>query len=837
MKYDTDLSADCQPLCSGYGQWHSPNNERNPRAYVTTTLNDIVQMATHPTSTAKANAQWAIFSTLPSRVHSEQRAQGRFYALWADIDEPQGMTFEQIADRVDGCLLDFLMYTTASATVDNPKVRIIAPLESSVSGDRFVILQKVLNDKLELNGIKPDRATERAGQVCYLPNAGEFYRHHISNGAGALPVDAWNEEIRQEQDKIKAAHRAAQEARERARTKATGRMASGCKSPIDAFNAEYHLPMVLESYGYMRRGNRWLSPNSESGTPGVSITDDGRKWLSTHSSDADIGRPTANGTMGDAFDLFVYYQHNGNRDAAIRAAGDMFTIDGETINEANQREYKQRQGVGDSPKESTREVDAVDIFGNLEEPPFSLDLMPEVVGRYAKDQAELLGVDPAVICMTALAVMAGCIDDRIQIQPKRYDPTWRESARLWVAIIGDPSAKKTPGMKKALSPAKKIAAQWRSQYSDAKAQWEQECADLKAADKNAVLPDPPQLARFTVGDVTVEKLGDILSKCPPRGILVDRDELTGWLAGMDAYKNGGGKDRAAWLEAYNGGGMEIDRIGRGSLWVENWSVCVVGGIQPQIVHEYAKTTNHDGMLQRFVLIHAAPARPGVDRLPDMQAKQAYADVIEQMAHVEPTSTPIELSDGAHAVREALNAKLHKAVVSMPNKHLSAMIGKWEGLFARMLLTFHVAECATREEYPTSKKVSEQTAAKVSNLLWRVILPHSIKFYDGMDPADTATRQLAGLILARGWDRFTVRRDLNNNMIAYRKMKEWDREEMLDRLEAYGWIFPEDGKLNERGRPVAYVVNRSVHDRFAAQAETEKKRRANVAALMAELKDA
>jgi hypothetical protein len=59
--------------------------------------------------------------------------------------------------------------------------------------------------------------------------------------------------------------------------------------------------------------------------------------------------------------------------------------------------------------------------------------------------------------------------------------------------------------------------------------------------------------------------------------------------------------------------------------------------------------------------------------------------------------------------------------------------------------------------------------------------------------------------------------------------------MLDRLEAYGWIFPDGGKLNERGRPVAYLVNRSVHVRFVAQAENEKKRRANVAALMADLK--
>ena len=30
--------------------------------------------------------------------------------------------------------------------------------------------------------------------------------------------------------------------------------------------------------------------------------------------------------MGDAFDLFTYYEHRGDRNAAIRAAGEMFGL-------------------------------------------------------------------------------------------------------------------------------------------------------------------------------------------------------------------------------------------------------------------------------------------------------------------------------------------------------------------------------------------------------------------------------------------------------------------------------------------------------------------------------
>jgi hypothetical protein len=74
----------------------------------------------------------------------------------------------------------FLAYTTSGATWFKQKFRIIIPLAISIPGKFFVICQKILNDKLQSLGIMPDRASERAGQICYLPNRGEFYKYHIN---------------------------------------------------------------------------------------------------------------------------------------------------------------------------------------------------------------------------------------------------------------------------------------------------------------------------------------------------------------------------------------------------------------------------------------------------------------------------------------------------------------------------------------------------------------------------------------------------------------------------------------------------------------------------------
>lgn len=310
-------------FCSGYGQWHSTKNEKDPRPYITITMAEIRKMAAAPPSVAKEQAQWAIFSTLLDREHAEQHESGTFQALWADLDEqPDGLTFDDILDRARHFLPAFIAYTSRSATKDKQKARILVPLAHSVSGADFVVLQKILNDKLQAGGIVPDRATERAGQLCYLPNKGEFYRFAKVEGT-PLDASAWADDVAQEKQRQRAEQQVQMERREQARAKATKRAASGSQSPIDAFNAATDLSLLLESFGYVQKGKRWLSPKSKSGVPGVTITDGG-KWLSAHSSDAGIGTATSCGTMGDAFDLFVYYEHGGDLNRAVKAAAEMF---------------------------------------------------------------------------------------------------------------------------------------------------------------------------------------------------------------------------------------------------------------------------------------------------------------------------------------------------------------------------------------------------------------------------------------------------------------------------------------------------------------------------------
>ena len=65
-----------------------------------------------------------------------------------------------------------------------------------------------------------------------------------------------------------------------------------------------------------------------------------------------------------------------------------------------------------------------------------------MIEDYAFAQAQTMGADPGGIAMAALAVCAAATPDRIKLMMKRRTSDWIEEARLWVALVGLPSAKK-----------------------------------------------------------------------------------------------------------------------------------------------------------------------------------------------------------------------------------------------------------------------------------------------------------------------------------------------------------------------------------------------------------
>ena len=73
---------------------------------------------------------------------------------------------------------------------------------------------------------------------------------------------------------------------------------------------------------------------------------------------------------------------------------------------------------------------------------------------------------------------------------------WTECARLWTALIGDVSAKKSPVQRTAMAPLKQLDKQNYAQWAEAHSVWEEAPKDDRGPE--------PKLRRHILNDTTIE---------------------------------------------------------------------------------------------------------------------------------------------------------------------------------------------------------------------------------------------------------------------------------------------------------------------------------------------
>lgn len=310
-------------FASGTGKFYSDGG-KNPRPLTTTSMAKIVEMMAAPQSCEKDNCLWVIPSTLLTRNKAAQLDNGRFFALWGDLDgeniTPTSEVAAMVSARLSGARV--LAYSSSSATEQRQKARILIPLAEHVDGVTYQRMERAFNDLLAELGFEPDRITESANQVLYLPNRGEFYATS-DDGAHSLDPAFFAGEVAAFEAEEAAQEAADKAARVKSAEALQARMAKGEQLPITAFNACYDVETMWRLYGATGRSDRLLSPFSESGSPAIRIKDG--KWCSDHGSDVDrgIGMVKGQSCWGDAFDLFKFFEHDNNETAAVEAAGNL----------------------------------------------------------------------------------------------------------------------------------------------------------------------------------------------------------------------------------------------------------------------------------------------------------------------------------------------------------------------------------------------------------------------------------------------------------------------------------------------------------------------------------
>ena len=289
--------------------------------------------------------------------------------------------------------------------------------------------------------------------------------------------------------------------------------------------------------------------------------------------------------------------------------------------------------------------------------PFNERLLPAALRPLVVDVAERMQVPIDFPAAAAMLCLAGAVNRRALVQPKDADPSWVVVPNLWGAVIGAPGYMKSPALQAPTRILNRIQDCWHAEHADAMRQYAQakEEFDLRltawkeefkkavkkgrpAPARPAGEPEKPSLRRLLVNDATFEAMHETMAG-NPAGILVVRDELTGWLAQLD--KPGREGERAFCLQAWNGDTpFTLDRIGRGTTHVPNCCMSMVGGITPGRLRSYLADAlqdgpTNDGLIQRFQILvwpdtepEWAPVNKPANRNAESEAESVFRRVIE-----------------------------------------------------------------------------------------------------------------------------------------------------------------------------------------------------------------
>jgi hypothetical protein len=466
----------------------------------------------------------------------------------------------------------------------------------------------------------------------------------------------------------------------------------------------------------------------------------------------------------------------------------------------------------DKTEASSEVVDPVDLWGHFDPPPLPEGLLPASIEEFAREEADTMGADAAGLVMAALTVCAAALPDRVKLQVKKHNPHWKESARLWTAMVGGVSAKKTPVIDRATMAIKKIDWELARTHEAEMEVWNQLTKEEQKTNK------PPTPIRLVIEDTTIEAMQEAV-KGNADGVLKVHDELAGFFGSMERYNGrAGNSNRAFYLQAYNGGQYVLDRVGRGPFRFENLSMCVLGGIQPDVMRSIAADSIEDGLIQRIIPVMLRDAEAGKD-VPHGPAGARYDRLVASLRDTA-RPEPLQFEDAARAIREGLEREHVKLVRYYAgfNKRLAAHIGKYDGLFARLCVLWHHIEGAK------TSVVVESTAHRVAQFMHQFMLPHALTFYTsllGVADNHHSVSQVAGYILVKKLTRVTSR-DIQRGVTAMSGLKRQEVEVICDQLESLGWLFRVQGPRRDSAH---WQVNPEVHRKFAERAAQEVTERA------------
>ncbi len=209
-----------------------------------------------------------------------------------------------------------------------------------------------------------------------------------------------------------------------------------------------------------------------------------------------------------------------------------------------------------------------------------------------------------------------------------YLPNWEGVGMMWMILVGTSSQGKSPVMKHCLMPLREIQDDYVKEFESDLKKWKLENVGKKSRDIDE--ENRPYAYRLITSKATTEKMIELLEK-NPRGILMSRPEITGWMKSMNQYSNG--DDQENYMEWWDNDTWSDDKKSTGFAYLKNPFLSILSGIQKKIVQKMGSGENAaTGFFQRFLFaIPDTEIIPlPVEGCPDSFIYDQYKKVIENL---------------------------------------------------------------------------------------------------------------------------------------------------------------------------------------------------------------
>lgn len=347
-------------------------------------------------------------------------------------------------------------------------------------------------------------------------------------------------------------------------------------------------------------------------------------------------------------------------------------------------------------------------------------------------------------------------------------PGWSEPPHLWCAAVGDSGQGKSPGADvifRSILPVMEARMtfdfpvrmqQHQAQAEIRKARIEVWQKDVRDAQKKGAAPPPapdlaeepePMAPRLMQSDVTIEKVAALLAGAAPKGILMARDELAGFLLGMNAYNDGA---RAFWLEAYGGRPFRVDRVKHPQpILVPHLVVAWHGGIQPSRLAQVIQEVD-DGLLARFCWFWPDPVPFRLARaVPNIDFAVDAFDCLRKLEMTQPIEPGlpnkpmiVALTENGRALMEQFGREMQVRQETAGGLFVSAL-GKARGLALRLALVIEYLWWAGGGTGREPNSISDAAFLAAAALVGNYLMPMAERMY-GDASATRATKNAATL---------------------------------------------------------------------------------------------